>query len=388
MSIGARVSGVVGWSAGVATGLAVLTHEFRFTLASSVLRPGITARHSVVAIDKEWSSHFDGNSLDEWDALHFGSIDGHLRSQFEVDGGVGVGTGSLHTGGGKISVDTSSPPASGGVAGVVLLESSAVSVQSDLGDTMWISSGVAEQVWRSAVWILMGACGAWSVAVHLIGVRVGESVAVHQVREGSHWGVAEVLPVGASWVVGRVGLLAEPSWLLELAPEFPEVVDERVVHEEDWLVGRSAWWLHVSSNPEMNVRVRILNGSVVVWIWTTWLRSSVGQRVLNRVLSDDSVDLVLIEKLSLGSEISQNCRSTLNSSPVSEWSSDDISIVVGSSNEQVREHDRVSWVRKVRVHNRVPVWNENEWVNHTKSDLESLEVFSVPWKESWSRMGS
>lgn len=100
---------------------------------------------------------------------------------------------------------------------------------------MWISTGIAEQVRGSAVWSLMRACGTWRVTIHLIGVRVREPVSVDQVWERSHRRVAEVLPVGTCWVISRVGLLAEPSWLLELAPEFPEVVDKGVMHEEDWL---------------------------------------------------------------------------------------------------------------------------------------------------------
>lgn len=237
MSISAVISSVVGRGAGVAGRLAVLTHEFRFSLTATRFGPSFAARVAVVAVDEERGGHLNSDPLDKWDTVDFGAIhsQSHGLFQFDLrDGRVGMRLGTFHSGG-EVGIDTSSPPASGGVARIMLLESPAISVEADLRNAMWIASSVTEQIRTSAVWILMGACGTRRVTVHLIGVRVGETVSVDEIWEWTHWGVAEVLPVGACWVVGGVGLLAEPTGLLQLTPELPEVVDEGVVHEEDGL---------------------------------------------------------------------------------------------------------------------------------------------------------
>ena len=62
-----------------------------------------------------------------------------------------------------------------------------------------------------------------------------DTVSVEKVGEGAHVGVAEVLPVGTVAVVLGVGDLPQPAGLSQLAPQFPEVIDERVMHEEDGL---------------------------------------------------------------------------------------------------------------------------------------------------------
>lgn len=120
----------------------------------------------------------------------------------------------------------------------------------------------------------------------------------------------------------------------------------------------------------------------------TRLWSRISQSVLNGVLRDNCVDLVLVEKLSFSTQISQNCGSSLQGSPVRKWTSDDVSVVIGASDEQIREHDGVPRVGKVGIHDRVPVRDGDSWVDHPKGNFESLEVFSVPWKETWPRVRS
>lgn len=114
----------------------------------------------------------------------------------------------------------------------------------------------------------------------------------------------------------------------------------------------------------------------------TWLWSGIGQSILNSVLSNNCVDLILIEQLSFSAEVSQNSRSSFDGSPVGKWSCHHVTIIVCATNKQVGEHDRVSWVRKVRVHDRIPIRNEDCRVDHTEGDFDTFQVFSVPWEET------
>lgn len=120
-----------------------------------------------------------------------------------------------------------------------------------------------------------------------------------------HLGIAEMLGVGTGADVGRVGLLPDESVLSSLSPHLPDEIDETVVEEEDRVVGRGTGRLHVASDPEVDGRVRVFDGTEVGPEGTARLGRSVGQHILDLRLREETVDVRLGEQLPLGGQPSK-----------------------------------------------------------------------------------
>lgn len=128
--------------------------------------------------------------------------------------------------------------------------------------------------------------------------------------------------------------------------------------------------------------MRVLQRAEIWAEGATVLGSGVGEHVLDLSLREQTIDVGLCEELPFSGESSDDIRSTLKRSEPCEWTSDDLAGTVGLSHERLREHDRVSWIRKVRVHHRVPVGHRDARIDHSNSDLQSLHVLAMPWQEA------
>lgn len=62
---------------------------------------------------------------------------------------------------------------------------------------------------------------------------------------------------------------SNPTWLSRLSPQFPNKVHKWMMHKEDRIIGRWIWWLHISTNPQVNVRMSIFKREEVDREWAS-----------------------------------------------------------------------------------------------------------------------